>query len=290
MSNSVSYVFFGTSEFSVIILDELKNSGFLPKLIVTQEDKPQGRHLVLTPPPVKVWAEQNAIPYLQPKTLKDPLFFEAISNESYDLFIVASYGKIIPQVILDIPKFQTLNVHPSLLPKLRGPSPIQTSILTEQETGVTIMRLDSKMDEGPIVAQKKVAVPEWPPYEQELETLLGHTGGKLLAETIPGWIDGSITEITQDNSLATYCKKITKEDAQINLANSPEKNLRIIRAFSTWPRARTTIVYDGKEFPLIILSAHIENGELILDRVLPPGKKEMNFEEFKHGFLHQKKS
>jgi methionyl-tRNA formyltransferase len=289
-SNEMNFVFLGTSNFSIIVLDELKRAGFIPELIVTQEDKPKGRHLVLTPPPVKVWAQNNKITYLQPTTLKNSELIKQLSVVGYKLFIVASYGKIIPQEIIDIPEHKTLNVHPSLLPRLRGPSPIQSAILEEDETGVTIMRLDNKMDEGPIVAQKKVTITDWPPYANELEDVLAHEGGKLLVEMIPDWIVGKIKEKIQDESLATYCKKIDKNDALINLDDPATENLKKIRGYAGWPNAYTHFNHLGKNLRLIIKRARIENGKLILERVIPEGKKEMDFEDFKHGFLPKEKT
>jgi methionyl-tRNA formyltransferase len=141
MKNNLTWAFFGTDEFSTMVLDELKSQGFIPNLIVTTEDKPKGRKLLLTPPEAKVWADKENVNCLQLKTLRNEDSFNAIKssvNEDFDLFVVASYGKIIPQNILDIPKYKTLNIHPSLLPKLRGPSPIASSILSENETGVTV--------------------------------------------------------------------------------------------------------------------------------------------------------
>ena len=179
----IRFAFFGTSAFSVMILKELKAQGFLPALIITPEDKPKGRKLVITQPEVKVWAMQEGIPYIQPQSLRTPegvAMIEKYSGEEFDVFIVASYGKLLPQNIIDMPKHGILNVHPSLLPKLRGASPIKSAILSENETGVTIMQLDALMDHGPIVAQKKVEVLEWPPYDDDLEIILGQD---MLLET-----------------------------------------------------------------------------------------------------------
>jgi methionyl-tRNA formyltransferase len=180
---------------------------------------------------------------------------KSYSPGGFDFAVVASYGKIIPQNILDIPRLGMLNVHPSLLPKLRGASPIQSAILTENETGVTIMRVDAEMDHGPIVAQaklnlkdsvvpsdevgfgKKVEVPDWPPYENDLEDLLGRQGGQLLAKILPDWLAGKISETEQDHTAATFCKKIEKEDGLLNLEDDPETNLRKIRAYHVWPGA-----------------------------------------------------
>lgn len=290
MQKELLFAFFGTPEFAVTILEELKTKGFLPKLIVTQEDKPQGRHMTITPPPTKVWAEKNTIPVYQPYTLRNGSAFDNLKDvynaSNFDVFIVASYGNIIPDDILSLPKRGTINVHPSLLPKLRGSSPILGAILEEKETGVTIMHLDSEMDHGPIIAQREVIVSEWPPYAPDLEDLLAHEGGKLLAEILPGWVNGTVPESEQDHARATYTKKVKKEDAEINLADNPEINLRKIRGYAGWPNAFTFFEHDGKRIRVIIKTAKIEDGRLVLERVIPEGKKEMNFEDFEHG-LHK---
>lgn len=283
--NSIDFVFFGTSVFSVYVLEELKNHGLLPKLIITTEDKPKGRKLVLTPPEVKVWAEKESIEYLQLKTLKTPELEEKINSYSqngFDLFIVASYGKIIPQNILDLPKHKTLNVHPSLLPKLRGPSPLQSSILEENETGVSIINLDSEIDHGPILSQRKVEI-EWPPYIEELEKVCGKVGGEMLVEVIPKWIDGSLKAVEQDHSKATFCKKIEKTDGEISLSDEPIKNLRKIRAFSNWPTAYFFDMTDSAKKRIVVKKAKVLDGNLILERIVPEGKKEMNFQDYLRG-------
>ena len=281
-----TFAFFGTSAISVLVLEELKASGFIPKLIVTVDDKPKGRKMVLTPPETKIWAQENNVPFVQLKTLRKPESLDAIksfSSEGYDLFIVASYGKIIPQEILDLPKYQTLNVHPSLLPRLRGPSPIKSAILNENETGVTIMRLDAEMDHGPILAQKKIEVADWPPYEDDLEKILGVAGGKMLAEIIPQWIAGEINEQEQDHSLATLCEKIKKEDGEINLDDSAEINLRKIRAYHVWPGAYFFLEMGEVKRRILVKRAHIEDSKLVIDRIVPEGKKEMDYKDFMRG-------
>lgn len=282
--NKISWVFFGTDRFSTIVLDELKNSNLVPKLIITTEDKPKGRKLLITPPDVKMWAEKNNIPYYQPKTLKDDSFYETLKKESgdCDLFIVASYGKIIPDKILNIPKHKTLNVHPSLLPKLRGPSPIMSSILSEEETGVSIMRLDAEMDHGPILAQEKISV-EWPPYSDELENICAKTGAILLSKIIPGWISGDIKEIEQDHKSATYCKKIEKKDAELDLNDTPEKNLRKIRAFNIWPIAYFFETNKDRKIRILVTRAKIENENLLIEKIIPEGKKEMLYSDYIRG-------
>lgn len=156
MKKEIKYAYFGTDGFAVAILDELKKADLLPELIVTNPDKPKGRKLVMTPPEVKVWADENGIKTLQPEKL-DEDFINSLKKDEWDLFVVASYGKIIPEEIINLPKHKTLNVHPSLLPLYRGPSPIESAILDDsKETGVTIMRMDKKMDHGPILNQEFV--------------------------------------------------------------------------------------------------------------------------------------
>lgn len=282
--NKIIWAFFGTSKISVIVLEELKKRGFLPSFIVTTEDKPKGRKMIITPPEVKVWAEKEGIPYIQPKSLKNEEVEKEIRSKipECDLFIVVSYGKIIPQNILDIPKHQTLNVHPSLLPKLRGPSPIQSAILLENETGVSIMRIDSEMDHGPIISQRKIDI-DWPPYEEDLEKISGQIGGEELAKIIPEWIDGKIEEKEQDHNSATYCKKIEKQDGEINFEEPSEKNLRKIRAFHIWPGAFFFYQKGDKKIRIIVKKAHLENGELVLETVIPEGKKEMSYKDFLNG-------
>lgn len=282
-----NWIFFGTSRFSVLVLEELQAGGFLPSLIVTVPDKPKGRKLILTPPEAKVWAKQHDVPCLQPQSLREEKnqgITEKIKSYSPDFAIVASYGKIIPQNILDIPRLGMLNVHPSLLPKLRGASPIQSAILTENQTGVTIMRLDAEMDHGPIVAQKKIAIMDWPPYESELENLLGQEGGKLLLEILPDWLSNKIKETEQEHSRATFCQKIEKENGLLDLQDNPETNLRKIRAYHIWPGAHFFARRAGKKIRVIVKRASIADDQLVLERVVPEGKKEMSYADFQRGF------
>ena len=279
------FVFFGTSRFAEVILEKLKEHNLSPTLIVTGEDKPQGRGLVLTHPPVKLWADKNSIPAIQPKNLKDPKFISRLEAENSEIFILASYGKIIPSSILALPEKGILNVHPSLLPRLRGPSPIQSAILEENETGVSIMLLDEEVDHGPILAQEKAKITDWPPYYGDLETVLAEIGSGLLADVIPKWIAGEIKSEEQNHSLATFTKKIAKENARIDLSDSPEANLRKIRAYSNSPVAYTEINTRKGKLRIKIKKARIENNSLVLETVTPEGSKEMSWNDFSRGFL-----
>lgn len=279
-SQQIKYAFFGSSELSVIILEKMKSLGFEPDLVITVPDQPKGRKLTLTAPETKVWADENNIPSLQLKTLRSEESFEQIKKfGDFDIFIVASYGKIIPDNILYYPKYKTLNIHPSLLPKLRGASPIKSAILAENETGTSIIVLDSEMDHGPIIFQEKVSSPEWPPYEEELEKTLAEKSAEAICKILPDWINGEINPVEQDHNKATFCGKVEKKDGEINLSNNPETNLRKIRAFHRWPTAY--FFENGKR--IIVKKARIENGQLVIERVLPEGKKEMPFEDYNRG-------
>ncbi len=282
--SDIRFAFFGTPKFGEAVLNELEKAGFLPSLVITAKDKAQGRKMQITPPPVKVWAKARGIPVLQPTNLSDSDFLQQLKATNYKLFIVASYGKIIPKEILDIPEFGSLNVHPSLLPKLRGASPIESVILEEENTGVSIMLIDEKMDHGDVIVQKKIETEEWPPYFEDLENTLAKEGGILLAETIPLWLSGKVKAQEQDHSKATFTKKIKKEDGLIDLRDSAEKNLRKIRAFSEWPGSYFFIEHKGKKTRVIVKKAHISEGKLVIDKVLPEGKKEMSAEEFRRGY------
>ncbi|HVY73010.1 MAG TPA: methionyl-tRNA formyltransferase [Candidatus Paceibacterota bacterium] len=284
------FAFFGTPMLSVHVLDALERQGMLPALIITAPDRPQGRGLTLTPSPVKQWAIERNIDVLTPETLKDENFLAELENTEWDLFVVAMYAKLIPKRVLDMPKKGCLNVHPSLLPKFRGPSPVLSAILAdERATGVTIMELREKMDAGPIVAQARIELEEeqpgstnpgegvWPPKGSEFEQLLATEGGNLLAETIPHWLAGQIEAEPQDESLATYTGKFNDADSLIDVNGNPREQLLKIRAFDKSPRAHF-IMPEGKR--VIITDAQIQDGKLKILRVIPEGKKEMPYSDF----------
>jgi len=245
-----SIIFWGTPEFAAIILKELINNQFPPRAVVTSPDKAVGRKQILTPSPVKQLALEHNIPVLQPANLQT---YQLINLQTFqpDLFIVAAYGLILPKEILDIPKFGSLNIHPSLLPKYRGASPIQAVILNgDQETGVTIILMDEKVDHGPIVQNKKLNISPRPfsgkagqenkKYNYlELSNELAKIGADLLIEILPRWLRNEIKPIPQDHSQATFTKIIKKEDGQINWQNSAEYIERMIRAYNPWPGTYT---------------------------------------------------
>lgn len=280
--NSIQCAFFGVDGFSVIVLEELKKAGYLPALIVTAPDKPAGRGMRLAAPPTKIWAQENKIELFQPEKLNEDTR-DKIQDTNPDIFVVASYGKIIPKDILEIPEHGALNVHPSLLPLYRGPSPIQSQILDgTPETGTTIMKMDNEMDHGPIVAQEllpdiNLSTVETLPSYTELRDSLARLGGELLAETVPDWLAGNINPQEQEHEYATYTKKIAKDDGRINLKDTAEKNYRKFKAFTPWPGVYF-FTDDGTRVK--ITDALWQDNAFVIKKVIPEGKQEMDYKTF----------
>ncbi len=270
----INFVFFGTSEVSVGTLDVLKAHGLIPTLIVSAEDKPKGRGVALSATPSKIWANIHGVPIIQPITLAGEETRIQLAKENSSVFIVVDYGKLIPKNIFELPPHKTLNVHYSLLPKWRGASPIHATILYDNEAWVSIMEIVEKLDQGGIVAQEKLEVLEWPPRFTALRELMIKHGAELLIKILPEWISGTTKPVVQDESKATYTKKILKSDADIT-GDSAEVALRKVRAFEIRPRARI-----GN---LIITEAHLESDKLVIDRVIPPSKKEMDYKDYLRG-------
>ncbi len=288
--NKPEIVFLGTPEFGVKPLEALINAGYEITGVITGPDKPVGRKQILTPSPVKVLAGKHNLPVYQPGDKNELL--EIIKKLQPDLAVVAAFGMIFTKEILDIPKYGFLNIHASLLPQWRGASPIQSAILAgDEKTGITIMLINEKMDEGDIFAISNLpglAKRSGAGKSQisnlnykELEEKLSGLGARLLTETIPKWISGKIKPRKQDHSKATYCKKITKEDGLINFAEEPPEIIeRKIRAFTPWPGAY--IFIDGKR--LIIIQTELDKSNALkIKRVKPEGKNEMNFADYLRG-------
>ena len=269
----LDFVYFGTPEFSVTVLEELKKGGYIPSLIITAPDRPVGRKHILTAPPVKIWADAHNIECWQPEHPRD--IVGQLHQRGADLFIVASYGYILSQKILDIPKHGVLNVHTSLLPKYRGASPIESVILAgDSETGSTIMQMTLGMDEGPIITQSRFDL-ESDVLKPDLFEMLAHDGGKLLVSILSDYISGNIQPIEQNNNEATYCGKIEKSDGDISHDNDQIRD-RKYRAYYGWPG---TFIFDG-DVRLKITDAEYNNGKFIIKRVIPAGKKEIDYNQY----------
>lgn len=269
------FVFFGTPEVASKTLEILKESGYLPSLIITSPDRPSGRGMQMTPTPTKVFAIENNIPYLAPEKLNDEVY-QKLQNENADLFIVVAYGKILPERFINLPKIYTINIHYSLLPKYRGASPVESAILNnERETGISIQKMAFKMDTGPILLEEKVEIAR-DEKAHELKERLINIGGKLLAQNLPRIFNNTLTMQKQDENQASYCTKISKEDGFIDLDDDGVKNYNKFRSYFSWPK--TFFFVNDKR--VIIKDAKLENGKFIILRVIPEGKKEISYEDF----------
>jgi methionyl-tRNA formyltransferase len=280
----MKFAFFGSSQFSIHVLNDLQKHGMVPALIVTAPDKPKGRGLLLTPNPVKIWAQNHKIEVLEPTSLRDRGLVSRLETSMYQFFLVASYGRIIPPDIFNIPKFKTLNFHPSLLPRYRGASPIKSQILAnEQNLGVSVMVIDEGLDTGPILGQRKISEKLSFPSSLDLEKILAAESVKLFTEVLPKWLQGEIAPKPQNSALATTCHKIKKEDGRLNLNDDPVQNLLKIKAFADWPRAYFFAKRGGRDRRIIVTDAKIKDNQLQILKVIPEGKKEIPYEDFLRG-------
>jgi len=250
----VRIIFMGTPDFAVPILKYLLCSSELVSeshvvAAYTQPDKQAGRGRRVIMPPVKRLAMENSILVIQPETLKSTKILEEMAGLRPELVVVAAYGHILPQAILSLPKFGCLNVHPSLLPRHRGPSPVANAILCgDESTGVTIMLMDAGMDSGPILAQRKVNIsPE--DTTGVLTSRLAKVGGELLLETLPKWTSGKLEPRPQDEREATYSKPISKNDAEIDWHLPAMKLWLRLRAYNPWPGCHT--LWKGKRLRVL---------------------------------------
>lgn len=234
----------GTPDFSVPILNRLLTDGYEVIGVVTQPDRPVGRKKTMTPPPVKIAAEQHGIPVFQPEKLRDEASLQAILNLNPDLVITAAYGQILPKKLLDAPTYGCINVHASLLPELRGGAPIHYAIIQGKEkTGITIMYMAEKLDAGDILAQTVVPIAERDTVGT-LHDKLSEAGADLLSDTLPKLLNGEITPIKQDDREATFAPNIKHEQEKIDWHKTGEEIYNHIRGLNPWPVAYTTL--DGK--------------------------------------------
>ncbi len=302
MEKNYNIVFFGTPNFAEVVLSELIKQDFPVKAVVTNPDKPVGREGQVVFSSVKKLALEKDISVLQPEDLNNPEFQDDLKKLKPNLAVVSSFGKIIPKKILDIFPKGAINVHGSLLPKLRGASPIQAAIISGLvETGVTIMLMDEKMDHGYILAQEKVAIEKKETFIT-LHDKLAKLGSKLLVKTIPLYLEEKIKTQSQNHQESTYTKIIRKEEGKIDWIDPAEVIERKIRALNPWPG--TFFDWEGKRIKILEAEIIPENyemgkffiknkntlilgcsqGSLIIKKIQPEGKKVMSGEEFIRGY------
>ncbi len=286
----MKFVFFGSPAFAALTLQGILDRGLVPDILVSNPDRPVGRKQVVTPPPTKeAIAARNLtgqVKVFQPEDLRS--VSSQLTALSPDLFVVAAYANIIPQAVLDIPRLGTLGVHPSLLPKYRGASPIQSAILNgEQETGVSIYLLQKGVDDGPVLAKERLAIGPDETFS-ELLPRLAELGGRMLAGLIPAFLSGTAVPVPQDHAQATLTKKFTGADGFVPL---PELQAAIkggaafarpiynkIRALASEPGVWTD--RGGKRIK--VLEARLEDGKLVPLRIQREGKLQ---EPFRPGVL-----
>ncbi len=303
MTKPIRTIFAGTPDFAVPYLEGLINDPLFEVVgVLTQPDRPSGRKQILTPSAIKISALQKDLLIWQSEKLKaDVSLADKLQAVKADLLVVVAYGQIIPQIILDLFPIGSINVHPSLLPKYRGASPIQSALLNgEKETGITIMLMDDKMDHGPILAQERISLTGEETNESLHHELAG-LGVPLLMGTIKKFSSGKIKPQTQVDSLATYCQTITKETSRISWQDSAEIIRRKIYAFYPWPATYgqlggkrikffppVEIIKDKKNPGEIFESAgrlaiSASDGSLIIDGWQMEGKKRLSNGEFLRG-------
>jgi methionyl-tRNA formyltransferase len=299
-------VFMGSPEFALPALQMLIKNKYDINAVYTQPDKRTGRGQRVLACPVKQYAVEHGLQVIQPDTLKDQEAISLLQALRPDILVVAAYGQILPDAVLQIPKYKCINIHPSLLPKYRGPSPITAAIINgDATTGVTIMLIEQKLDSGPILNQAEIPL-DINDNADSLSKRLSIAGADLLVKTIPGWIEGEVVPRIQDEKQASYTKLVVKEDGKLDWKLPALHLWRKVRAYYPWPGCFT--MWKGNRlkivdaFPLDSINAgnlglvvplpqgsaavagiNTSSGILGLLRVQPEGKREMSIDEFVSG-------
>lgn len=302
---TVRLVFMGSPDFAAPSLQHLAQSYKIVG-VVTQPDRPAGRGRTLTPPPIKVLAERLGLPVIQPARLREPEAMQQLLQWEPEVIVVAAFGQILRQTVLDLPKYGCINVHASLLPRWRGAAPIQAAILNgDTQTGVTIMRMDVGVDTGPVLSQRaEVILPE--DTAGSLSQRLSKIGADLLLETLPAYLNGALVPEGQDTTLATAAPMLKKESGRLDFEQPAEVLARQVRAYQPWPGAYT--IWQGVFLKILRASAILPDsstsvpvasgqlarvdglpaigtvqGWLVLEEVQPAGKRSMSGEDFLRG-------
>lgn len=306
IKKEVSIVFMGTPDFAVPVLQGLIDN-YKVKAVVTQPDKPVGRNKELRPSPIKKLAEDNMILVLQPESLKEE--WKLVTDLRPTLIVTCAYGQLVPRELLVYPEYGCINVHASLLPKLRGGAPIHRAIMNgNKETGITIMHMNPRLDQGDIISQESIPIEDTDTAET-LHNKLSILGRDLLLKTLPSIIDKTAPRIVQDESEATFAFNISKEDERIDFSKLKKQIYNQVRGLNSWPGAYFTL--DGKRIKVweCIMSDNnysnlmdgqitaiykegigikVSNGEIILTVIQPEGKGKMRATDFANGYQKDK--
>lgn len=295
-------VFMGTPDFAVPCLKALIDDGNEIVGVFSQPDKPKGRKLTLTPPPVKAAAIENGLQVYQPTTLKDGKALEILKELKPEMIVVAAYGKILPREIIDFPKYGCINIHASLLPEYRGASPIQTAIIDGRtKTGVTAMYMDVGLDTGDMLMKTEVEIGA-DETADELHDRLSEAGASLIVRVVHSAAEGTLVRETQDDTKSSYAKMLTKDMSVIDFRESAQNVHNRIRGLNSWPGA--TAQLNGKKVKLHRTVVSEKNGEpgqvlslspllvacgkgsIEITEIQPEGKRKMTAQEFVNG-LHE---
>jgi methionyl-tRNA formyltransferase len=298
-------VFMGTPDFAVPSLRALAAGPYVIT-VVTPPDRPAGRGGKMTPPPVKVAAEELGLEVIQPETLRDPVFRERFAALQPGVTVLVAYGEYVAPSLLDLPRHASINLHPSLLPRWRGSTPIQSAILAGDDvTGVSIIKMDRGLDTGPIIAQRSTPIGS-EETQPELSARLARLGADLLAEIVPLWLRGEIEASPQGDEGVTLTRTLSKEDGEIDWTQPAEQIARQVRAFQPWPgtfshwqrrmlkivRARPIHIDTNSPPGMVLVTPDREKkllvqtgeGSLELTEVQPEGKAPMPAQAFLSGY------
>lgn len=271
--------FFGTPDFTGAFLDMLLEHGYGPSLVITNPDRPKGRGMELHAPEPKRWAQAHEVPFIQPETLTEDIV-EKLQEEEWDLFVVVAYGKILPESIISLPKYGTINLHYSLLPKYRGATPVESAILSGDEvTGVSIQQMRFKLDTGPLLAQIQVPI-EAHDTTLSLRARLNAEALKLFPEVLEKIFNNTIEQKEQSEDGVSYCKKIAKEDGELKLEDPGFMNDRKYRAYYGSIGTHFYAYRNGERIRVKIVTARYVDRKFIVDEVIPENGKKMSMDLF----------
>jgi methionyl-tRNA formyltransferase len=276
------YVFFGTPHIAQLSLEALEKHGSLPSLIITAPARPQGRGMHLLETPVAAFAREHDIPVLMPEKITPELIELLSQADTWDFFLVVAYGKILPQALLDIVNGKVLNLHPSLLPLYRGPSPLESALLSDDvQTGVSIMELDQAVDHGPIVTQgafelsKDMTVGALTEKSAEL-------GIELFIQSIDQYLSGDLTPNPQDHDISTRTRKYTKADGALDAVSSDWEKWKIFRALGDRGWVHFTATRHGESLTVKITNASYNDEAFVIEEVIPENGKRQSYADFLH--------
>lgn len=275
----IKFAFFGTPEVASQTLEILAENDYLPSIIITSPDARSGRGMSMNQSPASVWALKHNIPCFKPEKINDEILNE-IRKQEINLSIVVAYGKILSGALIKTPKLGTINIHYSLLPKYRGASPLEATLLNGDEvTGVSIQQMAFELDSGSIIAEREIPI-DIEDTKEDLRTKLINLGSNLLCEILPDIIEEKISPKNQDESEATYCTKINKEDGELDLNADSKINYNKYRAFYGWPGTFFFTLKHNKQIRVKIKQATFLNGLFVIQRLTAEGKKEISYEDF----------